>query len=167
MGETVRTLLLDPANDGMGDVTELLLYEASRAQLVREVIRPALSAGEIVLCDRFTDSTLAYQGYGRGLPIDVVAGLNAVATGETRPARTVVLDIEVSNGLDRATSGGADRLEGLDERFHERVRHGFLALAGNEPGRVRVVDASGDAHAVAARVLDAVRDLPGLARYVD
>lgn len=163
VGEAVRAILLDPDYVGLDARAELLLYEAARAQLVAEVIEPALDAGEIVLCDRFYDSTTAYQGHGRGLPLDEIAALNLAATGGLAPDRTLVLDIEPAVALERATRGGADRLESEDHSFHERVRAGFSAIAAEEPGRVRVVDATGSIEEVAARVADALADLPALA----
>lgn len=163
VGEAVRAILLDPDHVGLDARAELLLYEAARAQLVAEVIEPALDAGEIVLCDRFYDSTTAYQGYGRGLPLDEIAALNMAATGGLAPDRTLVLDIEPAVALERATRGGADRLESEDGSFHERVRAGFSAIAAQEPGRVRVVDATGSIESVAARVAEALADLPALA----
>lgn len=163
VGEAVRAILLDPEHHGLDASAELLLYEAARAQLVAEVIEPALSAGEVVLCDRFFDSTTAYQGYARGLDLAEIARLNAAATGGLTPDRTLVFDVDVATGIARATHGGADRLEREDVAFHERVRAGFLALAAHEPDRVRVVDASGSPDAVADRVADALADMSALA----
>lgn len=160
VGEAVRTILLDPEHAGLDDIAELLLYEAARAQLVAEVIEPALEAGEVVLCDRFYDSTTAYQGHARGIALDEVAELNRAATGGLAPDRTIVLDIRPSLGVARATSHSTDRLEAEDLAFHERVRAGFLAIAAQEPGRVRVVDASGDIDTVAEKVAAALADLP-------
>lgn len=159
IGESVRSILLDPDHEALDARAELLLYEAARAQLVAEVIEPALAAGEIVLCDRFFDSTTAYQGYGRGLPLDEIGALNAVATGGLRPDRTVLLDLGVEEGLARATAHGADRLEAEHASFHQRVRDGFLKIAAEQPERVLVVDASGQVEEVAERVLLALRGL--------
>ena len=155
-GEAIRQILLDPLHTGLDDRAELLLYEASRAELVAEVIEPALDAGEVVLCDRFADSTTAYQGHARGLPLDRVALLNAFATGETTPDLTIVLDIDPAVGLTRATGCGADRLESEGLEFHRRVREGFLAIARAEPGRVMVVSGEGGRDEIASRVWDAV-----------
>lgn len=152
LGDRIREMLLDPAHGEMDAHAELLLYEASRAQLVAEVIRPALKRDAVVVCDRFTDSTLAYQGGGRGLGIDFVRRLNDAATAGLRPDVTVVLDLPVAEGLRRATRGGADRLEAEDAAFHARVRDAFLALATAEPERVVVVDASGSVAVVASRI---------------
>jgi len=167
VGEAIRAILLDPANEGLAPEAELLLYEAARAQLVAEVIVPALAAGEVVVCDRFYDSTTAYQGHARGLDLDRVRGLHEVATGGLEPDRTIVLDIDHAHGLSRATAAGADRLEREGGGFHERVREGFLSIARDEPGRVRVVDAGGSVSDVAARVAAALRDVPALRRALE
>ena len=156
VGEAVRAALLDPEHAGMSARAELLLYEASRAELVERRIRPALAAGEVVLCDRFYDSTTAYQGYGRGLPLDDVIELNEIGTGGLEPDLTLVLDIDPRVGLGRATATGADRLEAEEITFHERVREGFLRISDSEPSRVVVVDAGGEPSSVAARVLAVV-----------
>ena len=163
IGEAVRSLLLDPDHTGIDATAELLLYEASRAQLVADIIEPALAAGRVVICDRFYDSTTAYQGYARGLSLAHIGELNATATGGLAPDRTVVLDIDPELGIERATRQGADRLEGESLAFHRAVRDGFLAIAAAEPTRVRVVDASGSPDEVAERVIAAVSDLPQLA----
>jgi dTMP kinase len=163
VGEAIRTILLDPEHAGLDETTEILLYEAARAQLVAEVIEPALDAGEIVLCDRFYDSTIAYQGYARGIDLDEVASLNRAAAGGLTPDRTLVLDIDPRLGIHRATRHGADRLEGEDLAFHDAVRAGFLAIAAEEPARVRVVDADGSVEEVAERVTAALRDVPEIA----
>ena len=159
VGEAVRSVLLDPEHSGLDATAEVLLYEAARAQLVAEVIEPALEAGEIVLCDRYFDSSTAYQGHARGLPLDQIESLNRIATGGLLPDRTLLLDIDAVLGIQRATSNGADRLEAEDIAFHERVRAGFLQIAAENPDRVRVIDASGEVEDVAVRVADAVTDL--------
>jgi len=159
VGEAVRTLLLDPEHAGLDPIAEVLLYEASRAQLIAEVIEPALEAGEVVLCDRFFDSSTAYQGHARGLPLAQIESLNRIATGGLLPDRTLLLDIDAVLGIQRATSNGADRLEAEDIAFHERVRAGFLRVAAENPERVHVVDASGSVEDVAARVADELSDL--------
>ncbi|PKQ17140.1 MAG: dTMP kinase [Actinobacteria bacterium HGW-Actinobacteria-7] len=162
IGEAVRNILLDPQSGGMDARAELLLYEAARAQLVAEVIEPALAAGEVVICDRFFDSTTAYQGYARGLNLSEVTQLNLTATAGLVPDRTLVFDIDSMVGVERAVgTGDADRLEAEDAAFHERVRSGFLAIAAAEPRRVRVVDASGTADEVEQRVWAMVADLVG------
>jgi dTMP kinase len=167
LGESVRDILLDPTHHSMAPVTELLLYEASRSQLVREVLVPALAAGEVVLLDRFYDSTTAYQCFGRGLPRVDVDAANRLATDGLAPDRTVVLDLDPVEGLRRATHGGADRLESEDLAFHQAVRDGFLALAAEEPDRVFIVDATGTPAEVAARVAAALRGLPIVGRALD
>lgn len=148
IGKQIRALLLDRENTLMAPATELLLYEASRAQLVHEVIRPALATGRIVLCDRFTDSTVAYQGYGRGLELELIARLNALATDGLRPDLTFLLDLDPAVGLLRATQrvaehqGPHDRIEEEVLAFHQRVRSGYRAIAAADPERVIVLDAS-------------------------
>jgi dTMP kinase len=164
VGEAVRRVLLAPDAE-ISARTELLLYEASRAQLVAEVVEPALQRGEIVVLDRFYDSTTAYQCFGRGLPRDDVDAANHLAAAGVVPDRTIVLDLDPEEGLRRATAhAGADRLEGESFDFHRAVREGFLAIAAEEPDRVVVVDASGPADEVAARVAAALRGLPMLGR---
>ncbi len=148
IGKQIRALLLDRENTRMAPATELLLYEASRAQLVHEVVRPALTTGRIVLCDRFTDSTVAYQGYGRGLDLELIARLNALATDGLRPDLTFLLDLDPAVGLLRATQRVAGRQESQDRieeevlAFHQRVRTGYRAMAAAEPERVILLDAS-------------------------
>ena len=159
VGDGVRALVLDVAHTGMTPRAELLLYEASRAEIVTSVISPALERGAIVLCDRFADSSTAYQAYGRGLPLAEVLALNMLATVGVTPDLTLLLDIEPTVGLARAAGEAtADRLESEELAFHERVRGGFLALAGTEPSRIRVVDATPEPDKVAERVAIAVRD---------
>ena len=153
VGEAVRAVVLDTEHVTMNPRAELLLYEAARAQLVDEVIRPALDRGEIVLCDRYRDSSTAYQGHARGLALEMVRELNHAATGGLVPDLTILLDIDPREGLRRATrSAVADRLESEDLAFHERVREGFLAIARSEPERVKVVDATLAPQAIADRV---------------
>jgi len=160
VGEAVRSVLLDPEHAGLDATAEVLLYEAARAQLVAEVIEPALAAGEVVLCDRFFDSSTAYQGHARGLPLAQIESLNRIATGGLLPDRTLLLDIDAALGVQRATcEGGADRLECEDIAFHERVRQGFLRVAAENPGRFRIIDADADVETVAARITEALRDI--------
>lgn len=160
ISEKVRALLLDPANAEMVPECELLLYEASRAQLTRQVIEPALARGAVVLCDRYYDSTYAYQAGGRELPDDLVNAANALGSCGVAPDRTVVLDLDPALAYARATAAGADRMEAEGLAFQERVRAAYLRLAAAEPARVRIVDASGEKNEVAARVLGAIGDLP-------
>ena len=159
ISEKVRALLLDPANAAMAAECELMLYEASRAQLVREVIEPALARGAAVLCDRFYDSTYAYQAGGRGLPDELVRRANALGSCGLAPDRTLVLDLDPELAYARATAGGADRMEAEGLAFQRRVRDAYLRLAAEEPDRVRVIDASGEKDEVTARLLAAVADL--------
>jgi len=146
VGKQIRELLLDREQTRMETTAELFLYEASRAQLVAEVIRPALARGRVVLCDRFCDSTVAYQGYGRGLDQGLIARLNAVATGGLVPGLTFLLDLDPTLGLARARQRGLqhcqqqDRMERELLAFHQRVRDGYRAIAAAEPARVVVVD---------------------------
>lgn len=164
LGEGVRAILLDRAHEGLEPRAELLLYEAARAELTRRVIMPALASGGAVVCDRFYDSTTAYQGHGRGLPLDEITTLNAFAAGGLTPDLTIILDLDPTLGLKRATSfGAADRLESEGIEFHERVREGFLQIAKDDPERVAVVSADGSLDEVTERIMDAVRRLPVLA----
>jgi dTMP kinase len=143
--ETRRILKHAPYGARLCDPAELLLFAASRAQLVAEVIRPALHNGEIVLCDRFTDSTAAYQGYGRGLPADAIATVNTFATNGLSPDLTVLLDLPAAAGLERARlrapADSTDRMETMDLAFYERVRAGYLEIATREKARFLVVNA--------------------------
>lgn len=161
ISENIREMLLSNDNAEMVDVAELFLYEAARAQIVAEVIEPALSHGAVVLCDRFFDSTTAYQGYGRGLDLDLVKAANLGACQGTVPDRTVVLRLAdgAAAALKRAAqTGDPDRIESAGADFHERVADGFLAMAAEEPKRFRVVELAG-IEETAERVWDAVKDL--------
>ncbi len=140
-GERVRALLLDRDASPV-PVAELLLFAAARAQNVRTVIRPALEAGHVVLCDRFTDSTLAYQGYGRGLPLVAIRTVNAVATEGLIPHRTFLLDLPPHIGLARQSPDAQDRLDRETFDFHERVRAGFLEVAAEESERFCILAAT-------------------------
>ncbi|WP_329740650.1 dTMP kinase [Dyella sp. A6] len=143
LGEAVRGILLDPAGRGMCAESELLLMFASRAQLVREVIEPALAAGRWVLCDRYVDASYAYQGGGRGQPVERIAGLEAWACQGLKPDLTLLLDLPVATGRARAAGRGeADRIESEADAFFERVRSTYRARAAAEPARFRVIDAS-------------------------
>jgi dTMP kinase len=144
IGEQVRSCLHDVANDLMTPAAEVLLYSASRAQLVSEVIRPALDAGRIVLSDRYADSTLAYQGYGRQLDLNTLRTITDFATGGLRPDLSLFLDVNVRAGIERRTVGG-DELNRMDLQtlaFYERVRAGYLRMVAVDPGRWHVVDAN-------------------------
>ncbi|MCL2529602.1 MAG: dTMP kinase [Coriobacteriia bacterium] len=139
VGEQIRAILLNNANSTMTPITELLLYEAARAQLVAELIKPALAEGKVVLIDRFTDSTLAYQAFARGLNRDLVDAANAIGSSGLVPTRTILLDKDVELGLKKARKDGADRLEAESNEFHVRVHEGFKSLAEQYPERITVV----------------------------
>jgi dTMP kinase len=159
ISDRVRAILLDSAASNMDAMTELLLYAASRRQHVVEVIRPAHQSGRVVLCDRYTDATLAYQGYGRRLDLEKLQTLNQWATDGLRPELTLLFDIDEATGLARAHARNAEmtvdegRFEAEDLRFHRRVREGYLALALAEPRRFATVDAHGTIDEVFARTL--------------
>jgi dTMP kinase len=158
IGEKIRKILLDPENRGMTALTELLLYEASRAQHVADVIEPALEEGKTVISDRFYDASTAYQGYARGLGADRVNELNLVATGGLRPDLTIVLDLPASEGL-RRLGRDLDRIESEALDFHEKVRNGYIEIAGNDPERVKVVSSAGDLDNTAAEITGIVDEL--------
>ena len=142
ISEQIRAILLDPANAEMGDACELLLYEAARAQLVHQVIRPALAAGKTVVCDRFYDSTTAYQAFADGLDRNMVFQANELAVDGCRPDLTLVFDLPVEDALRRRSGREAeDRLELKGLEFQERVAAGFRAVAADEPDRVKLIDA--------------------------
>jgi dTMP kinase len=143
IGEQVRLCLHDVANTDMTSAAEVLLYSASRSQLVEEVIKPALAEGKIVLSDRYADSTLAYQGYGRQLDLAALTSITQFATGGLIPDLTIYLDIDVEEGLSRRTTGGEEmnRMDLQRVEFYQRVREGYLTLATAEPNRWRVIDA--------------------------
>jgi len=160
LGERVRGLLLDAEVGAISPRTDALLFNAARAQLVAEVIGPALDAGQVVVCARYTDSTLAYQGFGGGVDLAVLRALADVATGGLTPDRTILLDIAPEAGLARKRGEDRTRFEtAFDIGFHRRVRGGFLALARDEPDRFVVVDASRDVEAVFADVLAATLEV--------
>ena len=163
IGEEIRhTLKHSGGNAAMTPEAELLLMNASRAQLVREVIRPALTAGEVVLCDRFHDSTTAYQGHGRQLDLQLVQSVIAFAVGNTRPDMTLLLHVPLAVSAARRQSRGAvvrDRFEEADRSFFERVEQGYEVIAAAEPLRVRVLDATRSVEAVAADIWQLVAPL--------
>ena len=163
LSEQIRHLIKDQMTDAPCDRSELLLFLAARAQLVRNVIRPALAAGMWVLSDRFSDSTLAYQGYGRGLPLDDLRRMNGFACEDLKPDLTLLLDVspEVSRVRMRAretsTQTTADRIERAGEDFHARLRAGFAALAKADPDRIVTIDANGTPDEVWESVWKSVR----------
>jgi len=151
IGEKIRQILLDPQHQEMSYHTELFLYLASRVQLLEEIIKPALDAGKIVICDRFTDSTVVYQGYAREIGMENVKKITQAALGLFKPDLTVLLDIEVLSGLEKAirakNKGGGrrrgDRLEQIGVAFHQKVREGYLKLAQMCPERIKVIKVTG------------------------
>ena len=165
LAERIRGLVREESADPPNARAETLLFLASRAQLVANVIRPALEAGTWVLCDRFSDSTLAYQGYGRGLDLETLCRLNAFATGGLVPDRTILLDVppEVATARMRArerlTHDAADRMEKAGEAFHLRLREGFLRLAAEDPGRIALISAAGSVEEVAEAVWTSIRHM--------
>ena len=161
-GKSIRKLLKDPAIWRELGVAEIYLYAADRAHHLESVILPALDRGEIVLCDRFLDSTRAYQGAGRGRCVDVIEALHALEPLTIRPKRTLLFDVEAHVGLARARSRGSSDGAGYDDEdlsFFERVREGFLQIAAAEPERVRIIDADASPETVARRTLEALDDL--------
>lgn len=159
VGERVRDIVLNAPAGSVTAEAELFLMAAARAQNVRAVVRPALERGEIVLCDRFTDSTLAYQGCGRGLPLEELARVNRLATGGLIPDQTFLLDLPPAQGLARQSAEKQDRLDREGLAFHERVREGFLTVAAAEPARFVVLDAARPADEIAATLWSAVLPL--------
>ncbi|MFN2148140.1 MAG: dTMP kinase [Anaerolineales bacterium] len=157
IGDQIRKVLTLLENTAMDARTEFLLFSASRAQLVNERIRPQLARDRIVICDRFFDSSLAYQGYGQGLDLEMLRRVTEFATGGLVPDLTFLLDLDVEQGLRRRESGGNwNRLDAYDLDFHRRVREGYLNLAQEEPQRWVLVDASQDAAAVELAIRNAV-----------
>ncbi len=166
IGEEIRhTLKHSAANEAMSPEAELLLMNASRAQLVREVIRPALSGGNIVLCDRFYDSTVAYQGYGRGLDLEVIRAVIDIAVGETRPRLTLLLRVPAEVSQARvaarriAVLPARDRIEEADGAFFERVARGYESVAREEPNRVQSIDAVGPVELISDEIWNKVQPL--------
>lgn len=160
VGEAVRALVLDPAHRGLAAETELLLMFAARAQLVRDVLQPALAAGRWVLCDRFTDASYAYQGGGRGVDMVRIAELEHLATAGLKPDLTLLLDLPVADGRARASQrGGVDRIEAERDDFFERVRATYRVRAQAEPARFCVIDASQSADTVLAASVEAIEAL--------
>ncbi|HEX6442087.1 MAG TPA: dTMP kinase [Stellaceae bacterium] len=163
--EAIRKLLLEGAAERWDAVSEVLLFYAARRDHVEKLIRPALDCGAWVICDRFADSTLAYQGYGRGLPIDDLRALHRFVLADFAPDLTLILDLPVEIGFARAArrAGAADRFERLDHDFHERLRQGFRVIAAAEPQRCLLIDAAGGPESVHRAVLAAVSERLGIA----
>ncbi len=160
IGDKVRSILTDLANTNMAPRAEVLLFQSSRAQLVEQVIRPALQAGEIVICDRYADSTLAYQGYGQGGDLNQLRNLVEYATGGLKPDLTLLLDLEVEEGLRRKQSNNVEwnRLDAYALAYHQRVRQGYLSMAQKEPERWVLIDASQPSSAVQAELCRTVAE---------
>jgi dTMP kinase len=164
LGEQVRRILLHAVDLRIDARADALLFSAARAQHVSEVIEPALAGGQLVICARYLDSTIAYQGYGRGLPVAELVALQRFATAGLRPDLTILLDLPAAVGLARKTDDEQLRFEAAFElEFHERVRAGYLALAAAEPERVAVIDAAADEETVAGHVGRTMARLPDLA----
>lgn len=165
VGERIRSLLLDPGGGSLSPRTEALLMAAARAQHVDEVIKPALDAGRVVVCDRFSGSSFAYQGYGRGLPLGELRCLSGWAAAGVEPDLVILLDVSESvaeaRTAGRSPGRSPDRLESAGDDFHRRVREGFRALAAADPDRWVVIDGSGSVEEVAARVLAAYEERSG------
>jgi len=166
LSDELRRIFLDPGADVADGIVELLMVFASRRQHLLRVIEPALAAGRTVLCDRFTDSTIAYQGHGRGVDLECIRQVERVATGGRRPDRTLLFDLppEAARGRGhsprrRTTPGGVDRLDAEELAFYERVREGFLRLAEEDPERFRIIDSSGTKGATETQVAAALADL--------
>ena len=159
IGDQIRAVIMNMKNKAMDPRTELLLFNASRAQLVEELIRPSLAAGKIILCDRYADSTMAYQGYGHGLDKDELRRLLNFATGGLKPDLTLLFDISAEAGLKRRLSNHDEwnRMDDYALQYHERVRGGFLELAAADPERWVVIDADRDPGVIHAEVLDIVK----------
>lgn len=159
IGREIRGILLNPNHQEMSPVTELLLYAAARRQHMDELILPALERGEIVITDRFSDSTMAYQGYARGLDTSLISKIDQIATGGVKPGLTVLLDMNPERGIARNQQAGKhDRFEIESMGFHMKVREGFLLIMGAEPGRVRLIDASRGIDEVSADIAALVRE---------
>lgn len=165
LGERIRAVLMDSPPGGHDALSDAFLFNAARGRLVREVIQPALDRGTVVIGDRHADSTLAYQGYGGGVPMETLEQLAAISTGGLVPHRTVLVDVPSEVGLDRRHGGAASEMtrfetasaHGLD--YHQRVRSGYLTMAAEDGARWRVVDGTGDSGVVANRIWAAVADL--------
>ena len=161
ISEQIRDMLLNPDHSEMAATTELLLYAASRAQHVSEVIKPALEAGKVIISSRFADATVVYQGYGRGLDLERISRLNRIATDGVTPDVTFVLDLPVEIGLQRVQNsrGGLDRLEREKIEFHRRLREGYQTIARQEPQRLKIIDAQVSPEQVYTQIQEAIQPL--------
>ena len=161
IGRQIRSILLDSKNKGLNSLSELLLYMADRAQHLDEIVKPGLSSGKVILCDRYYDATIAYQGYARGLDIDLITQLHGIAFADYKPDMTFLLDLPPETGLGRAwrqiengqRAGTETRFEEEALDFHRRVREGYLALAQLESQRFRIIDASGPQERVEKEIM--------------
>ncbi|MBI5682919.1 MAG: dTMP kinase [Deltaproteobacteria bacterium] len=164
LGEKIRTMLLNSGHEPFTAWTELFLYEACRLQIIEEVIKPALTEGRIVICDRYIDSTTAYQGYGKGLDLQTVTWINKLVAGRLLPDLTFIIDCNVETGLTRAWTrinsiGEADKEDRFEKEgaaFHEKVRNGYLKIAANEPERIKVIDGEREIEAIHKDVCEMV-----------
>lgn len=157
IGLKIRELLLSVEHKGMIPITELLLYNASRVEHIKEIILPAINRGAIVITDRFSDSTIAYQGYGRGIDLNLISSIEKAVTGGLRPDITILLDLDVEIGLKRNRGiNKTDRLELEDVEFHKKVRSGYLEIAAKEPERIKVIDASQNIEVIHNRIVGIV-----------
>ena len=164
LGIALRKVLLNPEMEKLGSMAELMLFVADRAQHVFQVILPALEAGQIVLCDRYSDATIAYQGHGRGIPLDVITAVDNHARSEAIPHLTVLLDLPAETGLTRARTRNKESMDSSESRideeemaFHQRVREGYLMLADQEPERFLVLDAREKSDRMAELVMNGIR----------
>ena len=152
LGERVRTLLLEKGGAKISPLAELFLYLSSRAQLVEEVLKPALDAGLVIVCDRYMDATVAYQGYGRGMDVGLIEQVNRLLVGDALPDLTLLLDLEADAGLSRICGRGCDRLEAEGLTFHERVRKGYLEVAARNSQRIKIIPANRGILEIAAEI---------------
>lgn len=163
IGLKIRELLLSVENMEMTSLAELLLYNASRAQHIKEVVLPAINRGAVVITDRFIDSTIAYQGYGRGIDLNLIYSIEKIVTAGLRPDITILLDLDVEAGLKRNRGiNKVDRLELEDVEFHKLVRRGYLEIATKEPERIKLIDASGDIKEIHSKTVSIVMDFINL-----
>lgn len=163
IGLKIRELLLSVENKEMTSFAELLLYNASRAQHIKEVILPAINRGAVVITDRFIDSTIAYQGYGRGIDLNLIYSIDKIVTAGLRPDITILLDLDVEAGLKRNRGiNKVDRLELEDVEFHKLVRSGYLEIAAKEPERIKLIEASGGIKEIHSKTVSIVMDFINL-----
>lgn len=163
IGLKIRELLLSVENKEMTSFAELLLYNASRAQHIKEVVLPAINRGAVVITDRFIDSTIAYQGYGRGIDLNLIYSIDKIVTAGLRPDITILLDLDVEAGLKRNKGiNKVDRLELEDVEFHKLVRSGYLEIAAKEPERIKLIDASGGIKEIHSKTVSIVMDFINL-----